>query len=201
MAGNRASLTSRASVRVAPGSCSPGIRLNDGAEMSCLPPGSPDSRTHPPLTKARDDPRGPNRTPPPFSFRRGTRRYIETRNAAVTVVPAGQRIETMMLKRCLSGALVALTLAASAGAATPASARDRLSPGAAAAIGVLGGLAVGGAIAASQAPVYAAPAPVYVAPAPVYAPPVVVEEHCVTERTSEYVPGWGWQTRRRTVCD
>ena len=105
-----------------------------------------------------------------------------------------------MLKRCLSGALVALTLAASAGA--PAAARDRLSPGAAAAIGVLGGLAVGGAIAAAQAPVYAAPAPVYVAPAPVYAPPpVVIEERCVTERSSEYVPGWGWRTRRRTICD
>ncbi|HEX2137714.1 MAG TPA: hypothetical protein VHG30_17775 [Microvirga sp.] len=109
----------------------------------------------------------------------------------------------MMLKRCLSGALVALTLAASVASPTAGSARDRLSPGAAAAIGVLGGLAIGGAIAASQAPVYAAPAPVYVAPAPVYRPPppVVVEERCFTERQSEYVPGWGWQTRRRTVCD
>ena len=110
----------------------------------------------------------------------------------------------MILKRHLSGALVALTLAAGVASPVEVSARDRLSPGAAAAIGVLGGLAIGGAIAASQAPVvHAAPAPVYVAPAPVYrAPaPVVVEEHCVTERQSEYVPGWGWQTRRRTVCD
>ena len=108
----------------------------------------------------------------------------------------------MILKRYLSGALVALTLAAGVASPTEVSARDRLSPGAAAAIGVLGGLAIGGAIAASQAPVYAAPAPVYVAPAPIHRPPpVVVEEHCVTERESEYVPGWGWQTRRRTVCD
>ena len=108
----------------------------------------------------------------------------------------------MRLNHRLSGALVAATVAASLAAASPTQARDRLSPGAAAAIGVLGGLAIGGAIAASQGPAYAAPAPVYVAPAPVYVPPpVVVEEHCFTERTSEYVPGWGWQTRRRTVCD
>ena len=105
-----------------------------------------------------------------------------------------------MLKRCLSGAMVALTLAASVAATTPASARDRLSPGAAATIGLLGGLAVGGALAASQGPVYAAP--VYVAPAPVYLPPPPpVVEQCFTERTSEYVPGWGWQTRRRTICE
>ena len=108
----------------------------------------------------------------------------------------------MSLQSRLSGALVALTLVASMTAAPPAEARDRLSPGAAAAIGVLGGLAIGGAIAASQGPAYAAPAPVYVEPAPVYdPPPVVVEEHCFTERTREFVPGWGWQTRRRTVCD
>lgn len=108
----------------------------------------------------------------------------------------------MRLQRPLSGALVAFTVAGALASASPAAARDRLSPGAAAAIGVLGGLAIGGAIAASQAPVYAAPAPAFVAPAPVYvAPPVVVEEHCFTERASEYVPGWGWQTRRRLVCN
>ena len=104
--------------------------------------------------------------------------------------------------RVVSGALAAAALAASL-AATPAAARDRLSPGAAAALGVLGGLAVGGAIAASQAPVYAAPAPVYVEPEPVYvAPPrPVIVERCYTERASEYVPGWGWQTVRRRVCN
>jgi hypothetical protein len=110
---------------------------------------------------------------------------------------------TMSNIRVLSGGLSALALAAVL-AATPAAARDRLSPGAAAALGALGGLAVGGAIAASQAPAYAAPAPVYVAPAPVYAPPPpppVVVERCYTERADEYVPGWGWQTLHRRVCN
>lgn len=117
----------------------------------------------------------------------------------------------MKIIRFLSGALAALALATSLTVANPAQARDRLSPGAAAAIGVLGGLAVGGAIAASQGPVYAAPPPVYVAPAPVYVepapvyvappPPRVVQQRCWTERTREYVSGWGWQTHRRTVCE
>lgn len=103
----------------------------------------------------------------------------------------------------LTGAVAALALAASL-AATPAAARDRLSPGAAAALGALGGLAIGGAIAASQNPVYAAPAPVYVEPEPVYVappPPPVIVERCYTERSSEYVPGWGWQRVQRRVCD
>jgi hypothetical protein len=107
----------------------------------------------------------------------------------------------MKSKMNLSRALVAAMLVGAIAGTNPGSARDRLSPGAAAALGVLGGLAVGGAIAASQAPVYAAPAPVYAQPVPVYAPPVVVEEHCYTERTSEFVPGWGWQPRSRTICE
>jgi hypothetical protein len=102
--------------------------------------------------------------------------------------------------------VAALVVAASLASATSASARDRLSPGAAAALGVLGGLAVGGAIAASQPPVYAAPAPVYVEPEPEYvAPPpprrrVIVERRCYEERANEFVPGWGWQERSRTIC-
>jgi hypothetical protein len=112
----------------------------------------------------------------------------------------------MVMKRSLTGAIAALTLVAGLAAAPDSHARDRLSPGAAAAIGVLGGLAVGGAIAASAAPAYAAPAPVYMEPAPVYvAPPPprrrVYVEHCYTERSSEYVPGWGWQPVRRRVCE
>jgi PXPV repeat (3 copies) len=110
---------------------------------------------------------------------------------------------TMKNYPVLPGAVAALALAACL-AATPATARDRLSPGAAAALGVLGGLAVGGAIAASQAPVYAAPAPVYVEPRPVYVsppPPPVIVERCYIERSSEYVPGWGWQPVHRRVCD
>jgi len=135
--------------------------------------------------------------------------------AAWTLAVEAQGLITMKFLRFLAGALAALTLTASIAATTPASARDRLSPGAAAAIGVLGGLAIGGAIAASQTPVYAAPAPVYTAPAPepvyvepapapVYvAPPpptVIVEQRCFVERSSEYVPGWGWQPVRRRVC-
>jgi hypothetical protein len=110
----------------------------------------------------------------------------------------------MKIFRYLSGALAVLALAASIAATTPASARDRLSPGSAAALGILGGLAVGGAIAASQSPVYAAPAPVYVEPDPVYAvppPPVVVEQRCFVERSREYVPGWGWQPVKRRICE
>lgn len=112
----------------------------------------------------------------------------------------------MFIKRGLAGAFGTLALVASLAAAPSAEARDRLSPGAAAAIGVLGGIAIGGAIAASQSPAYAAPAPVYVEPEPVYvAPPPprrrVYVEHCYTERSREYVPGWGWQPVRRRVCD
>ncbi|WP_046863542.1 hypothetical protein [Microvirga massiliensis] len=102
--------------------------------------------------------------------------------------------------------MAALAVTVSLAAVNPVLARDRLSPGAAAALGVLGGLAVGGAIAASQAPVYAAPAPVYVEPEPVYvAPPpprrrVIVERRCYEERADEFIPGWGWQERSRTIC-
>jgi hypothetical protein len=110
----------------------------------------------------------------------------------------------MKIHRILSGGAAALVVATSLGIASPAVARDRLSPGAAAALGVLGGLAVGGAIAASRPPVYAAPAPVYVEPEPVYVAPrprrVIVERQCWEERANEFVPGWGWQERRRTVC-
>ena len=114
----------------------------------------------------------------------------------------------MKLFRSTTGGLAVLALAAALAATAPAEARDRLSPGAAAALGVLGGLAVGGAIAATAPPVYAAPEAVYVAPPPpprrvYYAPPspVVVEERCWVERSREWVPGWGWQFHRRTVCD
>jgi len=99
------------------------------------------------------------------------------------------------MKRVACGVLVATVLA---GAAAPASARDGWSPGAAAAVGVLGGVAIGSAIAANSyypgKPVYVAPArPVYVAPA--------YDEECVVERRRVWVRGWGWEVRRRTVCD
>jgi hypothetical protein len=116
--------------------------------------------------------------------------------------------------------LVLLAIAAgSLAAPMPASAGD-LSPGGAAALGALGGFALGAAVGASTQPlppppprVYVEPAPrrVYVEPAPrrVYverAPRRVyvedrVEETCVVQRERVWVPGFGWEHRRRTVCD
>ncbi len=122
----------------------------------------------------------------------------------------------MKIFRFVSGTAAAVALVAGLAAAEPAAARDRLSPGAAVAIGALGGLAVGAAVGAAVAPpVYAAPVPVYRAPPP--PPPVYVEErapvyyerpvrervyveHCETERYREWVPGWGWEHRSRRVC-
>ncbi len=124
----------------------------------------------------------------------------------------------MRIYRFISGTAAALALVTGLAAAEPAAARDRdrLSPGAAAAIGVLGGLAIGGAIAASQppAPVYMAPPPRRLPPPPppeyvesetVYysrptPPPPVYVERCVTERYNEWVPGWGWEQRTRRSC-
>jgi hypothetical protein len=117
----------------------------------------------------------------------------------------------MTITRFITCSLAALTVAGSLAATRPAIAGERLSPGAAVAIGVLGGLAVGGAIAASQPPGYYPPAPVYAPPPPpiayepapvYYAPPPrpVYVERCFIEGYSEWVPGWGWQPRRREVC-
>jgi hypothetical protein len=107
-------------------------------------------------------------------------------------------------------ALLAAVAGSLAGASLPASAGDRLSPGGAAALGVLGGVALGAAIGANAAPppppppvyVERAPRRVYVEPAPrrVYVERPV-EETCVVERERVWVPGWGWEMRRRTVCD
>jgi len=101
----------------------------------------------------------------------------------------------MKLFRLVPGTVAALALVAGL-AAEPAAARDGFSPGAAAAIGVLGGLAIGGAIAVSQAPVYAAPAPLYVAPRPRF----IYVERCRVVRYSEWVPGWGWERSTRRIC-
>lgn len=123
----------------------------------------------------------------------------------------------MKVLNFFSGTAAVLALVTGLAAAQPAAARDRMSPGAAAAVGVLGGLAVGTIVGATvaQQPAYAAPAPVYVAPPPppparVYVEepaPVVYErprrvyvESCTTERYREWVPGWGWEYRSRQVC-
>jgi hypothetical protein len=101
------------------------------------------------------------------------------------------------MMRLKSMALAAALAVGGLAAAEPASAGGYYyygggwSPGAAA-VGVLGGVALGSAIAASARPV--APAPVYVAPPP-------PEADCFVEHRRVWVPGWGWQLRRRTVCE
>ena len=111
----------------------------------------------------------------------------------------------MSLKAPLSVLVLAATLAS---ASLPAQARD-LSPGAAAAIGVLGGMAIGGAIAgsAAQGPYY--PGKQVAGPAPLYAPPpprpVYVEEEpvedCYVQRR-RYENEYGDVViRRRRVCE
>ena len=57
----------------------------------------------------------------------------------------------MKIFRLVSGTAAALALVTGLAAAQPAAARDRLSPGAAVALGALGGLAVGAAVGAAVA--------------------------------------------------
>ncbi|GGH25650.1 hypothetical protein GCM10007036_32890 [Alsobacter metallidurans] len=118
----------------------------------------------------------------------------------------------MTKNRIVLGAIAAITMGAGiAASVAPAEAQYRyyghrggFNPGAAAAIGAVGGLALGAAIAGSR-PAYGAPvygAPVYGAPVygarPVYAEPV---NECYVTRRRVWVPGWGWDVRRETVCD
>ena len=83
------------------------------------------------------------------------------------------------------------------GAVHGAEARDRgIGAGGAAALGVLGGLAVGGAIASSQNGYYPGQ-PVYREPRPVY----VEEEVCHTERRG-FIDAYGDEhVRRVRVCE
>jgi hypothetical protein len=81
----------------------------------------------------------------------------------------------------------------------------RVNPGVAAAAGIVGGHAAGAAIAgAVGAPpppaYYPPPEPVYVSPPPgaIYAAP---GPECYQARQKVWVPGWGWEWRRTTVCD
>jgi outer membrane lipoprotein SlyB len=90
------------------------------------------------------------------------------------------------MKRVACGVLIA---AAISGSVMPASAGDGFSTGMAAAVGAVGGFALGSALAR---PVYGPP-PVYVER--------VYEARCFVERERVWVPGWGWEFRRRTICD
>ena len=90
------------------------------------------------------------------------------------------------MKRVAYGVLVA---AAVNGHVGPASAGDGFSTGMAAAMGAVGGVALGSALAR---PAYGPP-PVYVER--------VYEPSCFVERERVWVPGWGWEFRRRTICN
>lgn len=99
------------------------------------------------------------------------------------------------MKRTIVGLMLAATLAA---ATVPAAqARDGIGAGGAAALGVLGGLAVGGAIASSQNNGYYPGRPVYREPRPVY----VEEDVCHFERRV-FVDAYGYEHFRRVrVCE
>jgi hypothetical protein len=74
---------------------------------------------------------------------------------------------------------------------------------AAAAVGAIGGFALGAAVgsaAAAPRPVYVAPGPVYEAPRRVYVERRYLDEDCYIRRDRVWVPGWGWELRRRTIC-
>ena len=122
----------------------------------------------------------------------------------------------MTLTKTFRTAIAALTLAgATVAISAPASAqyyyknRGGISPGAAAAVGVVGGLALGAAIAGSR-PAYGVVQPYGYAPPPppppaaYYAPPrrvyVQEEPECVVRRQRVWVEGWGWDTRRVRIC-
>ena len=99
------------------------------------------------------------------------------------------------MKRTLLGAAMACTLLVTM--APGAQARDGIGPGGAAALGILGGLAIGGAIASSQNNGYYPGRPVYREPRPVY----VEEEVCHTERRG-FIDAYGDEhVRRVRVCE
>jgi hypothetical protein len=89
-------------------------------------------------------------------------------------------------------ALTALTLCS---AQPAAQARDGIGVGGAAALGLLGGVVAGGAIASANNGYYPG-RPVYVAPRPIY-----VEEVCHVERRA-FIDPYGYEhVRRVRVCE
>jgi hypothetical protein len=129
--------------------------------------------------------------------------------------------KSTMLRAAVAGLALAGTIAATSEASAGwrcgpygCVKRGGWNPGAAAAVGAVGGLALGAAIANSRpyygpAPVYAPPPPpppVYPAyPAYGYGPgyggyePVGTTE-CTTVTKRIWVPGYGWDYRRSTSC-
>ncbi|MDJ1157319.1 hypothetical protein QNA08_03585 [Chelatococcus sp. SYSU_G07232] len=113
-------------------------------------------------------------------------------------------------KKTVATALAVLTVAGTLSvASTEAEARNRYSGGAVAA-GVIGGLALGALAAGAARPAYAYPAPGYYydyGPRPAYygyGPAYYYDDDvpaCFTKYRRVWVDGWGWRTRRVTVCD
>jgi len=106
------------------------------------------------------------------------------------------------MKRLIKAAFIAMSIVSAVAAPTAASAHGRPAhwhhhggwhSGPAAAVGAMTGLALGSALAANTPLAYA------VGLTPIYALPTVGGT-CVTDSWREWVPGWGWQVHRRTVC-
>lgn len=125
------------------------------------------------------------------------------------------KISRPVMRALLAGAIALVGVVAQP---VIGSAKDRISPGEAAAIGIVGGLALGAILgnsgSRSSGSVYVGqqyhhdrygydayqPRPRYHRPRPVYyAPQHYPECYQVQERV--WVRGWGWQLHRRTVCE
>ena len=125
--------------------------------------------------------------------------FSDTRKAALNGLAQLSSIfpEVRTVKRIVLAVVTALTLVTNS---LPAAAEDGRYG--AAAVGAIGGLALGavlGSALAAPRPVYAAPSP---APRPVYVEPTYAdEEECYVQRERVWVPGWGWELRRRTICN
>ena len=116
------------------------------------------------------------------------------------------RVGSFMRRVVLSAAVIA---SLAMGASAPSEARDGWSPGAAVAFGLIGGLALGSVFAGGHHEDgydYRYVRHDYPPREPYWRhehwrewrPPV---NDCYETRERIWVPGWGWNVRRRTVCD
>lgn len=105
--------------------------------------------------------------------------------------------------RALMAAAIAIPLAVSAPA--QAEAGNGWSPGAAAAVGIIGGIALGAALADHHRSYGYYDAPYYPRGRVVYdSRPTYYyddEPSCYRVRERVWVRGYGWEYRRRTICD